>query len=152
MGTRYRGSAKEVRALDAYIKLQRASDTLEQFTQRRLADCGMSLSQLGVLEALLHLGSLSQKEIGRKILRSGGSVTSVIDTLEGKGWVRRERSAEDRRMIHLHLTAEGRRRIRRVFPRHAANIVEAMGALTAGEQEELGRLCRKLGRAVPADE
>jgi len=35
-----------------------------------------------------------------------------------------------------------------VFPNHAARITAAMGALSAEEQVELGRLCRKVGRAA----
>ena len=52
--------------------------------------------------------------------------------------------------MQVHLTAEGRRLIKKLFPRHAQTIVGEMGALTAAEQEELARLCRKLGLGVSA--
>jgi MarR family 2-MHQ and catechol resistance regulon transcriptional repressor len=69
----------------------------------------------------------------------------VIDNLEKRGLVKRERKAEDRRFYAVQLTVEGRRLIGRVFPRHAVKIVEEMNALTRTEQEELSRLCRKVG-------
>jgi MarR family 2-MHQ and catechol resistance regulon transcriptional repressor len=112
----------------------------------------MTIPQLAVLEALLHLGPLCQRDLGGKMLRSGGSVTTLVDHLERKGWVRRARRAEDRRMIDVELTPAGRRVIERVFPAHVRHLREAFGELTAGEQEELGRLCRKLGLALAAAE
>ncbi len=148
VGTHYRGTAKEVRALDTYIKLARALATLEARLGAGLTEEGMSVRQLAVLEALLHLGPLTQSELCSKMLRTGGSVTSMIDHLEGKHLVRRERDAADRRVVRVLLTATGRRAIARVFPRHVASIVEGLAGLTKDEQDELGRLCRKLGLSI----
>jgi MarR family 2-MHQ and catechol resistance regulon transcriptional repressor len=46
----------------------------------------------------------------------------------------------------VHLTAPGRSLIDGLFPRHVVEVVSRFGVLTAAEQDELGRLCRKLGR------
>ena len=46
---------------------------------------GLTESQIGVLEALAHLGPLTQGELCRKILRSGSNVTTVVDNLERDG-------------------------------------------------------------------
>src|SRR5690242_14958493 len=147
MGTRHRGSPEEVRALNALIKLARAADSVTARLGGTLAEAGLTESQFGTLEALYHLGPLHQRELGAKLLRSSGNVTMVVDNLEKRGLVRRERGVEDRRFVTVHLTDAGRRLIARLFPRHAARIVAEMSALTPAEQDELGRLCRKLGRA-----
>ncbi len=146
MATSYRGSAEAVRALDAYIKLQRAAGSVMARVHRHLAEERLSASQFGVLEALYHLGPLSQRELGTKILRSSGNITMVVDNLERRGLVTRNRGGEDRRMVTVRPTAEGRRLIREVFPRHAGGILREMSVLSPAEQEELGRLCRKLGK------
>jgi MarR family 2-MHQ and catechol resistance regulon transcriptional repressor len=83
--------------------------------------------------------------LGEKLLRSGGNITLVIDNLEKHGLVRRERQTEDRRTIVIHLTPKGMRLIKRVFPRHAKMILKEMSQLEPKEQEDLRRLCRKLG-------
>lgn len=150
MGTHHRGTDAEVRALDAFIKLSRASDTLGVHAQQSYADTGLTASQFGTLETLFHLGPMCQSEIGKKILRSSGNITLVIDNLEKRGLVRREREEGDRRRVSVHLTPEGRKLIARVFPEHVGVITGALSALTADEQEELGRLCKKLGKAVAA--
>ena len=108
----------------------------------------MTTSQLGVLEAVLHLGPMSQCDLARKILKSNGNMTTVIDNLERDNLVRRERSREDRRVLVIHLTPKGTALIERIFPLHVENMTLAMGQLTAKEQELLSTLCRKLGLAV----
>jgi MarR family 2-MHQ and catechol resistance regulon transcriptional repressor len=150
MGTRFRGNPHISRALDSYIKLTRASETLAAVLARALARERLTTGQLGVLEALLHLGPMNERELARKLLRSGGNITVVLDNLEGRGMVRRTRTAEDRRCMSVALTPAGRRFIARVFPAHAQRIAALLSALGADEQTELGRLCRKLGRAALA--
>jgi MarR family transcriptional regulator, 2-MHQ and catechol-resistance regulon repressor len=146
VGTRYRGTKDEVRALNAFIKLVRAAESVGARLSGSLTEAGLTDSQFGALEALYHLGPLHQRELGAKLLRSSGNVTMVVDNLEKSGLVRRERGARDRRFVTVHLTDAGRRLIARLFPRHAARIAAEMSALAPAEQDELGRLCRKLGR------
>lgn len=145
--THYEGTDDEVRALGAYIKLMRASDSVEARMKRALAQEGLTISQLGILEVLLHLGPRCQTELGTKLLKSSGNMTTVVDNLEKRGLVRRERDQQDRRFVTVHLTPRGRELIEGYFPRHVAEIGDAMAALDPAEQAELARLCKKLGRA-----
>jgi len=145
MPTHYEGTKPERRALDAYIKLIRASQAIGTRIEPGLAEDGLSPRQLGVLEALLHLGPLSQKVLSEKLLCSRANITAVIDQLETGGLVAREQDPSDRRSNTVALTDEGDTRIRDVFPRHVARIVDAMSALRPSEQEALAELCRKVG-------
>jgi MarR family 2-MHQ and catechol resistance regulon transcriptional repressor len=145
MGTHHVGKAAEVRALNAYIKLMRASESVSSRLSRRVTSYGLTMSQFGAMEALYHIGPLHQHELGEKILRSSGNITLIVDNLERHGYAERRRDTDDRRFITVHLTPKGRRLIRDIFPSHVSAIEEEMGALTAEEQEDLGRLCRKLG-------
>ena len=146
METRYRGTQEEVRALDTYIKLMRAAELVTTRIHRHLTAVNLTISQFGVLEALFHLGSLSQRDLAEKLLKSGGNMTMVIDNLEKRQLVKRERSVEDRRFVSVCLTEEGRQLIRKIFPQHVAAVVEEISILTESEQEELGCLCRQLGK------
>lgn len=145
MGTHYEGRPEEVRALDAYIKLMRAADSVSERASRHLAASGLTLSQFGALEALFHRGPLCQRDLGRKILRSGGNVVMVVDNLEKRGLAVRRRDGADRRFVSVHLTPKGRRLIRQVLPRHVRAVVREFGVLAPDEQELIGRLCRRLG-------
>ncbi len=142
---RFKSNEKEMRALNTYTKLMRAAESLTARAHEHLSSAGLTLSQFGVLEALHHIGPMSQKVIGQKILRSSGNITMVIDNLEKRRLVRRERDASDRRSFIVHLTDTGSKLIRKIFPPHAAVITHEMSTLTAAEQKALGDLCKKLG-------
>ena len=146
MLTYYRGTFGERRALGAYIKLLRAADSVRVRAMAHLAASGLTPSQFGALEILLHRGPLCQKEIAAKLLVSGGNITMVIDNLEKRGLVERRRNRDDRRYITVALTAAGRHLISRIFPRHVVRVVEEMGLLSPAEQDLLGSLCRRLGK------
>ena len=61
-------------------------------------------------------------------------------------WSGRERDAQDRRVIHVHLTEAGPRRLKRCFHGHVTALVEEFSVLSASEQQTLGELCKKLGK------
>jgi MarR family 2-MHQ and catechol resistance regulon transcriptional repressor len=133
-------------ALNTFIKLTRATDSLLQRLSQRNTQGGLTPTQFGVLETLYHLGPLCQTEISRKLLLSTANITLVIDNLEKCGLVQRTRSAEDRRYITVSLTGQGQELISGLFPKHAALIAEEMSILSPQEQDTLSELCRKLGK------
>lgn len=145
MPTHYEGSLVERQALDVYIKLMRASETVAARLKRHLAANKITLSQLGVLESLYHLGPMFQSDLSAKLLKSSGNLTTVVDNLEKRGLVVRERPPEDRRYVQVSLTPKGRSLIAPLFPEHVGEIVGTMSALTLEEQAQLARLCKKLG-------
>ncbi len=148
MPTHYKGTTEEVRALSAFINFMRAADSVFARLDAQIQTRGLTHGQFAVLEALLHLGPLNQCDLARKLLRSGGNLTVVIDNLEKRGWVRRRRQQQDRRMVVVSLTPAGKRLISGIFPKHAAAITAEMSRLSPEEQETLRHLCRKLGRAA----
>ena len=146
MGKNFKGSPAEERALDAYIKLARASNTAMAYAKAGLDTAGLSYSQFAVLEALYHIGPLHLGELARRILKSSGNLTLVIDNLEKRGLVERRQQGNDKRFFLATITPAGRKLIAKIFPNHARQIVQVMARLTFSEQEELARLCRKLGK------
>lgn len=136
----------ELQALSCYVKLQRAANSLTGRIHRHLAEDNLTQSQFAVLEALYHLGPLCQSELGRKILKSNANLTTVVDGLEKKQLVLRDRTGNDRRRINVVLTPDGEALISRVFPHHAAIIEQELAVLSTEEQAQLSTLLRKLGR------
>ena len=141
---KYRGDRKERLALSSYIKLFRATETVSSKVHSHLADAKLTTSQFGVLEALYHLGPMCQRDIAKKILKSTGNLTTVIDNLEKRNLVKRERNEDDRRYFNVILTEKGRKLMRKIFPEHASRILQAMDNLTEREQKQFGILCKKL--------
>lgn len=146
MPTHYQGTAQEILALNTFIKLTRSVESLQTRLHQRGTLKELTVSQFGVLEALYHLGSMCQNELGNKILKSSGNMTLVIDNLEKHSLVKRERSHDDRRMVTVHLTELGRKKVEELLPGHVAAIASELRNLTPEEQETLGELCRKLAK------
>jgi MarR family 2-MHQ and catechol resistance regulon transcriptional repressor len=139
-----------VAAVRAYVKLSRANRAVNAGTEARLTAAGITHTQLGVLEALLHLGPLTQRVLIDKVLTSPGNMTDLIDKLEQRGLVARCRVAADRRNVEVGLTEAGTRFIAALFPAHAADIAASMAGLTDAEIATLDGLLRRLGRAGSA--
>ena len=133
------------RPLNTYTKLMRAAESVTARVSRCMSEADLTVSQFGVLEALYHKGPLCQRDIAVKILKSTGNITLVIDNLEKRDLVRRERDSADRRYLTVHLTAAGTELIAPVFARVEKAIVAEMASLSNDEQELLGQLCKKLG-------
>lgn len=146
MPSHYKGNSGTLRSLNAFINLMRASESVISRLQRRLSAEGLTAGQFGALETLFHLGPLCQTELGKKLLRTDGNVTMLVDHLDKRDLVRRVRKGQDRRFVSVQLTAKGKDLIQKIFPRHAKAIEQEMSALSASEQQALRKLCRKLGR------
>ncbi len=145
MGTHFKGTPSEQRTLNAFIKLMRATESLNSRLNKHLSDADLTVSQFGTLEALLHLGPLNQRTIGEKLLKSGGNVTMVIDNLERCGHVKRKKDPNDRRAVLIHLTPKGKSFIEDFFPKHLEKIKEEFSVFSEEEKEKLADLCKKLG-------
>jgi MarR family 2-MHQ and catechol resistance regulon transcriptional repressor len=146
--TNFHGSSKQVLALNTFIKLVRCTNSVSHHVHKHLQN-ELTVSQFSILEALFHLGPLSQKDLAVKILKSAGNITTVINNLEKAGLVVRVLNVEDKRFYSIHLTDEGRKLIERIFPIHAETVCDRMSALSEKEQQTLGALLKKLSMTTP---
>ncbi len=134
-----------------FLLLWKASHAVMRYDHESITRQGFaSLSDFAVLEVLLHKGSLPVNTIGEKVLLTSGSITTAVQRLEKKGLVRRERSAEDARVVLVHLTETGRARITGAFAEHSANLDVLFSELNETEREQLAALMRKLGSRAEA--
>lgn len=138
-------------AIRTYVKLMRASHAVNMRTAPRLAQAGLTHTQLGVLEALLHLGPLTQRDLSRKILTSPGNLTDVVDKLAKRGLVQRVACPDDRRSVRVVLTEVGRCFIEALFPDHARDIATAMAGVCGADLAQLDCLLRRLGTQASGD-
>lgn len=148
MSTYYHGTKEEISALDCFIKLLRAADSVNNATMSQIQANGLTESQFGILEALLHLGSLNQNQLAQKILKSGGNITLVIDNLLKHGLINKEKRKDDRRCYWISLSDKGADLINKLLPIHVKLITERLAVLSPEEQIQLSFLCKKLGKGL----
>jgi MarR family 2-MHQ and catechol resistance regulon transcriptional repressor len=140
----------DLSGIHLWLVLWKAARAVEAQAQRSIARFTMVQSDFGVLEALLHRGPLSAKQLGAKVLLTSGSVTAAIDRLTERGLVRREDDARDRRACIVHLTAGGRRLIEHAFTQHRTEMEEALAEFSTEDRRGLLPLLRRLGRIAEA--
>ena len=135
-----KGEKKRRRALDAYATLQRAATMAAAQVEQAVHPFGLSASQFGVLETLEERGPVHQQELAEALGRSKAQMTAIIDALEARGWVRRERHATDRRFISVHLTDDGRGVLLTAAPARSDAIVAIMREVSGEQRARLARL------------
>jgi MarR family 2-MHQ and catechol resistance regulon transcriptional repressor len=106
----------------------------------------MGISDFGVLEALLHKGPLTVKQLGEKVLLTSGSMTTAVDRLEKRGLVTRCDDEKDRRTRIIRLTDAGKETISEAFTKHRLAMDSAVSGFTQQERADLLPLLRRLGR------
>ncbi len=144
MAKSYKETGRETLALSTFSRLSKAAGQLRRKVYAGLSDTRLTESQLNVLELLLQTGPLPQKDIAKNLLVTGGNITMVVDNLQKRNLVERNRWPQDRRVVHVTLTNEGRETIETYFPHHVKKVETALNALDSGEQEQLIALCDKL--------
>lgn len=137
-------------ALKLWVTLARAYAAVNEHAVNDVRGEGLSIGEFAVLELLYHRGQTLLGEIQKRILVSSGGITFLVDRLVEKGLVERRDCPDDRRARYAALTREGTRVMRKIFPRHAARIAQAMQGLDDREQRDATRLLKQLGLAAAA--
>ena len=126
--------------------LYRAAEQSHSLANDMLARTGLTARQVGILTLVIEREPMTQKALGDLLRIDRTTMVSLIDDLEGKGFVARQRHPRDRRAFLVWPTESG-----------LAAKVEAIGILdeqqrhflaplTAAEQQQLGALLKRLQR------
>lgn len=89
--------------------VKQLTTTMGRELDRRMSELGLTDAQWKPLLLLQFGGCSTAADIARSACNDTGAVTRLLDRLEAKGLVHRVRSEEDRRVIHLDLTEDGKR-------------------------------------------
>jgi MarR family transcriptional regulator, organic hydroperoxide resistance regulator len=139
-------------ALALVSNLYRAAAAIRrEMEQTVLAEARLSWTAFVTLWVLWIWGAMETRHLAAEANVTKGTLTGVVDTLERRGLVTRERGQDDRRLVTVALTDEGRSVIADVFPRfnaQEARVADMVGsrqrkAMTSG----LRQIIRGLGTA-----
>lgn len=137
------------RAADLQALIQ---DILERFhsvnaTAANGPHVALNMQELRVVEFLGNEGPRMMRQLAEYLTVAVNSMTSIADSLEQKGLVRRQRSDEDRRVVRVELTDSGRDIHHSLTEVHLQLFRTMLRALTEDEQEIFMVLFRKIARA-----
>ncbi len=119
--------------------LYAATRAMMQVYQPLLTDLGLTYPQYIVMLVLWESDGLSVKQIGERLYLDSGTLTPLLKRLEAAGFVARERSTEDERVVHINLTSDGKR-----LKRRAAEIPMTLACKLGKSPDELVRLRSEL--------
>ncbi|WP_139364918.1 MarR family winged helix-turn-helix transcriptional regulator [Sutcliffiella halmapala] len=132
-------------SLKLFIVLSRAFRAINDKANHSIQRFDLNPTEFAVLELLYHKGDQPLQQIGGKILLASGSITYVVDKLEGKGLLIRKACAKDRRVTYAQITEEGKKLLQDIFPQHEENIHQLLDGLTTEEKKQAIDLIKKLG-------
>ncbi|HMR11681.1 MAG TPA: MarR family transcriptional regulator [Polyangiaceae bacterium] len=111
---------------------------------------GLTGPQLAVIKMLEPVGKLSLSELSWKIRARNSTVTGIIDRMAREGWVERKRSDADRRVVHIALTARGRRLASSIAIEPVTIFRQVLSELSESDARALRRILTRLARRVRA--
>lgn len=121
-------------------RIKLLSMLLSRMFQERLEPFGLTPFHWVVLCCLWQEDGLATSSIGERLQQVGGTLTGVLDRMEERGLVRRERDSRDRRIWRIWLTEAGKE-LEAVLPPIAMEIRDkAIAGFSTAEQEQLSRL------------
>jgi len=124
--------------------LGRAHLVKDRILDGHLVPYGVTAKQFKVLIILAQFGIDTPAEVARYLGLDSGSITRMLDRLEHKALIERQRSESDRRQVRLVLTREGQCLADRLPHIGAEAMNELVGVLDAGELADLERILTKL--------
>lgn len=119
-----------------------------RITKGLASQYGLTGPQLAVLKMLEPVGKLSLSELSWRIRAKNSTVTGIIDRMAREGWVERQRSEEDRRVVHITLTPRGRELANEVPVEPVHIFRQVLAELSAEDAKHLERILSGLAHRV----
>ncbi|GGA36120.1 MarR family winged helix-turn-helix transcriptional regulator [Psychrobacillus lasiicapitis] len=126
---------KELRHISGIIK-QRGRQILNAYT--------ITPPQFVALQWLLELGDMTIGDLSTKMYLAFSTTTDLIDRMERSELVQRVRDEQDRRVVRIHLLAEGERIIEEVIDKRQQYLKDILGQFNEKEVANLSILLEKL--------
>jgi DNA-binding MarR family transcriptional regulator len=138
----YRAETYRAKSSMGYL-VKRASALAIESIEPALAEQGFTFTQWVVLMHLRDGLAPTARDLCSQLRHDSGAVTRVLDQLEARGLVRRERSVDDRREVKLSLTEAGFRMVDSLIPLVVDKLNFLLRDFSAAEVSELTRMLTK---------
>ncbi len=127
-------------------QLRRAQVAVFQHFAATVGQAGVTPGWFGLMVIVANNEGLSQTRLARALGIDGSTMVAMIDRLEENGWIRRQRSAVDRRSHALYLTDAGTDFLVRLTPLVEAHEAELAQDLSADDKQSLLSLLAKIAQ------
>ncbi|WP_329604381.1 MarR family winged helix-turn-helix transcriptional regulator [Undibacterium griseum] len=132
--------------------LSECMQLFEQASARKVRQFGLTHSQFDIIATLGNTPGMTCKELGERTLMTKGTLTGVLDRLEEKRLIQRERGADDRRQLFVRLSNSGEQTFAEVFPQVVENGKQRFTSYTADDYQTLEDALLKLKQHLEQDQ
>jgi DNA-binding MarR family transcriptional regulator len=140
MSNEQKGAREEL----LYFRMVRVLHGAYNRLQRGLLKAGVTAPQFEVISLVFRMNDVKLKEIGQRLLITGGNLTGIMDRLEKTGLILRIRDTDDRRIIKAKLTPKGLETFQRADRLYKQELREIFKDLDGQQKRILSGLLRKL--------
>ncbi len=145
-----RGVARNVAIAEIMQSLRRIFKAIQDYFQEISKKYGITGPQLWALKTVAANGSLSLGELSRKMYLHPSTISGVVDRLEKKGFVVRDRGQEDRRVVKVQLTPRGKRIVGRAPNPIQGKMIYGLNRLKKKELTSIYEAVKELVEIVEA--
>ena len=117
--------------------LQRIMKVLHAQGRKALAEEKLTFPQYYALSLLSKKGFWKMSDLKKDLLITGPGATGIADHLVKKGWAKRSRSRQDRRIVNIEITDKGKRVIERVFRQRQDYLASILKRIDEGKKDLL---------------
>ena len=137
---------------ERYLKsirlLAQCMQGFERYSGDNVRRQGLTPAQFDLIATLGNTAGMSCKELGDKTLITKGTLTGVLDRLEQKGLIERERSSDDKRSYLVRLTRAGEQLFGDLFPKIIAHDKQLFSHFSDADFTTLEAALSKLKQAM----
>lgn len=122
-------------------------DIMREFLKRQtkeIAQGSISLPQMLILDVLKDKASMRMGELGKYLSVSMAAATGIVDKLVKSGFVIRSSIPEDRRIVNINITAQGKRAVEKYNQAKKKTIIEIFGNLSAADRNQYQEILNKI--------
>lgn len=127
-----------------FTRLLRNTNALEETAVKRGPFENMTVNDIRVIEAIGPEGARNMSAVAKILMVTTGTLTISVNSLVKKGYVNRERSTMDRRVVLVSLTDMGKKAYHAHKSFQDAMITEAVSTLSEEEKQLLGKALESL--------
>lgn len=136
---------------DILVALRRIMRAIDLRSKQLQKLAGLTVPQLLLMQAVRDAGEITVSEAAHRVSLSQGTVTAVLQRLELKGLIRRERSSIDRRKVLIVLTPSGRKKLERSPELLQEEFIKRFDRLADWEQKMLVSALERIAAIMDAE-
>lgn len=138
------------KADEVLVALRRVMRATDLHSKQLVKQVGLTAPQLLIMQTLNQEGSMTAGELAERVSLSQATVTTILDRLQARDMISRERSEQDRRRVFVLLTDEGREKIQNAPRPLQDHFVKQFGDLKDWEQAQIISALQRIAHMMDA--